>query len=207
MNTMSTKTRKYELKARAESQRETRDRIARVTAELHEEKGVAHTTVAEIARRAGVTRLTVYNHFADLSELLPACAAHYEQLHPTPDFESVLAHGDAAESVRGVLGLVYRWYRETEPMYGKLFSDRASVPELDRFLEQNIDRMLDALGSDLAGAFALRGGRAVRLRALVRLALDFWTWHRLTGDGLDDEAAADVMAAAVASSRAPVAPA
>jgi hypothetical protein len=119
----------------------------------------------------------------------------------------VLAHGDAAERVRGVLGLVYRWYRETEPMYGKLFSDRASVPELDRFLEQNIDRMLDALGSDLAGAFALRGGRAVRLRALVRLALDFWTWRRLTGDGLDDEAAADVMAAAVASSRAPVAPA
>jgi AcrR family transcriptional regulator len=202
MNTMSTKIRKYELKARAESQRETRDRIARVAAELHEEKGVAHTTVAEIARRAGVTRLTVYNHFADLSELLPACAAHYARLHPTPDFESVLAQGDADERVRGVLGLVYRWYRETEPMYGKLFSDRASVPELDRFLEQNIDRMLDGLGSDLAGSFALRGRRAVRRRALIRLALDFWTWRRLAGEGLDDEASADVMAAAVATSAA-----
>jgi AcrR family transcriptional regulator len=200
MNTMSTKIRKYELKARAESQRETRDRIARVAAELHEEKGVAHTTVAEIARRAGVTRLTVYNHFADLSELLPACAAHYARLHPTPDFESVLAQGDADERVRGVLGLVYRWYRETEPMYGKLFSDRASVPELDRFLEQNIDRMLDGLGSDLVGPFALRGRRAVRLRALIRLALDFWTWRRLAGEGLDDAAAADLMAAAVATS-------
>ena len=200
MNTMSTKIRKYELKARAESQRETRDRIARVAAELHEEKGVAHTTVAEIARRAGVTRLTVYNHFADLSELLPACAAHYARLHPTPDFESVLAQGDADERVRGVLGLVYRWYRETEPMYGKLFSDRASVPELDRFLEQNIDRMLDGLGSDLVGPFTLRGRRAVRLRALIRLALDFWTWRRLAGEGLDDAAAADLMAAAVATS-------
>jgi AcrR family transcriptional regulator len=202
MNTMSTKIRKYELKARAESQRETRERIARVAAELHEEKGVAHTTVAEIARRAGVTRLTVYNHFADLSELLPACAAHYARLHPTPDFESVMAQGDAAERVRGVLGLVYRWYRETEPMYGKLFSDRASVPELGQFLEQNIDRLLDGLGSDLAGAFDLRGRRAVPLRALIRLALDFWTWRRLAGEGLDDEAAADVMTAAVATSRA-----
>jgi AcrR family transcriptional regulator len=199
MNTMSTKIRKYELKARAESQRETRDRIARVTAELHEEKGVAHTTVAEIARRAGVTRLTVYNHFADLSELLPACAAHYEQLHPTPDFESVLAQGDADERVRGVLALIYRWYRETEPMYGKLFSDRASVPELDRFLEQNIDRMLDGLGSELAAELVVRGRKAVRLRALIRLALDFWTWRRLAGEGLDDEAAADLMAAAVAT--------
>jgi AcrR family transcriptional regulator len=203
MNTMSTKIRKYELKARAESQRETRDRIARVAAELHEEKGVAHTTVAEIARRAGVTRLTVYNHFTDLSELLPACAAHYEQLHPTPDFGSALAQGDAAERVRGVLGLVYRWYRETEPMYGKLFSDRASVPELDRFLEQNIDRMLDGLGSDLAAPFAVRGRRADRLRALIRLALDFWTWSRLAREGLTDEAAADLMADAVASSRTP----
>ena len=199
MNTMSTKIRKYELKARAESQRETRDRIARVTSELHEEKGVANTTVAEIARRAGVTRLTVYNHFADLSELLPACAAHYEQLHPTPDFDSVLAQGDADERVRGVLGLVYRWYRETEPMYGKLFSDRASVPELDRFLEQNFDRMLSGLADDLAAGFAVRGRRARRLRALIRVALEFWTWRRLAGEGLDDDAAAELMAAAVAT--------
>jgi AcrR family transcriptional regulator len=200
MNTMSTKIRKYELKARAESQRETRDRIARVTSELHEEKGVAQTTVAEIARRAGVTRLTVYNHFADLSELLPACAAHYERLHPTPDFDSVLAQGDADERVRAVLAELYRWYRETEPMYGKLFSDRASVPELDRFLEQNFDRMLGGLADDLAAGFAVRGRRADRRRALIRLALDFWTWRRLAREGLDDEAAADLMAAAVTPS-------
>src|SRR6476620_8075074 len=166
MNTMSTKIRKYELKARAESQRETRERIARASADLHEEKGVAHTTVTEIARRAGVTRLTVYNHFADLSELLPACAAHYQQLHPTPDFGSVLAQGDADERMHSVLGMVYGWYRETEPMYGKLFSDRASVPELDRFLEQNVDRMLDGLADDLAAAFAARGRKAGRRRAL-----------------------------------------
>src|SRR5262245_54445177 len=199
MNTMSTKIRKYELKARAESQRETRDRIAKVTAELHQEKGVAHTTVAEIARRAGVTRLTVYNHFADLSELLPACAAHYEQLHPTPDFHSVLAHADAGERVRGVLDLVYRWYRETEPMYGKLFSDRASVPELDRFLEQNVDRMLDGLADDLVASFVVRRQRVDRLHAVTRLALEFWTWRRLARDGRDDATAADLMAAAVAT--------
>src|SRR5581483_5816217 len=114
MNTVSTRTRKYELKARAESQRETRDRIAQAAAELHEEKGVAHTTVAEVARRAGVTRLTVYNHFPDLSALLPACAAHYEQLHPAPDFGAALAEPDPRERVRGVLGRLYGWYRETE---------------------------------------------------------------------------------------------
>jgi AcrR family transcriptional regulator len=199
MNTMSTQTRKYELKARAESQRETRERIAQATAELHEEKGVAHTTVAEIARRAGVTRLTVYNHFAGLSELLPACAAHYEARHPMPDFGSALGRPDATERVRGVLGALYGWYRETESMYGKLFSDRASVPELDRFLAENVDRMLGDLADDLSSGFALRDGRAERLRALIRLSLDFWTWDRLAREGLDDAAAADLLAGAVSS--------
>src|ERR687884_249977 len=115
MNTVSTETRKYDLKARAESQRETRDRIARAAAELHEEKGVAQTTVAEIARRAGVTRLTVYNHFADLSELIPACSAHYATQHPPPDLDGVLALEDPRERVRAALARMYRWYREVEP--------------------------------------------------------------------------------------------
>ena len=199
INTVSTQTRKYELKARAEGQRETRDRIARAAVELHEEKGVAHTTVAEIARRAGVTRLTVYNHFADLSELLPACSAHYATLHPLPDLEGVFALEDPGERVRAVLSQLYGWYRETEPMFGKLFSDRASVPELDRFMEQDVDRVQAELADGLAAAFAARGRRAERLKALIRLALDFWTWRRLSREGIDDEAAAKLMAAAIAA--------
>jgi len=202
INTVSTQTRKYELKARAESQRETRDRIARAAAELHEEKGVAQTTVAEIARRAEVTRLTVYNHFADLSELIPACSAHYMALHPRPDLDDAFALEDPRERVRTTLARLYGWYREIEPMFGKLFSDRASVPELDRFLELNIDRMQAELADSLASAFPARGRRADRLKALIRLAVEFWTWHRLSRDGLDDEAAADLMAAAVAAQSA-----
>ncbi len=155
--------------------------------------------MAEIARRAGVTRLTVYNHFADLSELIPACSAHYMALHPLPELDGVLALEDPGERVRAVLARLYGWYRETEPMFGKLFSDRASVPELDRFLEQNIDRMQAELADDLAAAFAARGRRAERLSALIRLALDFWTWHRLSREGLDDDAAAELMAAAIAA--------
>ena len=54
MNAMSSQNRKYELKARAEKQAETRLRIVEATAALHEEVGPASTTVAEIARRAGV---------------------------------------------------------------------------------------------------------------------------------------------------------
>jgi AcrR family transcriptional regulator len=202
MNRVSTQTRKYELKARAESQRETRDRIAKAAAELHEEKGVAQTTVAEIARRAGVSRLTVYNHFPDLNALIPACSAHYEAQHPLPDLDGVLALEDPGERVTGALALLYGWYRETEPMFGKLFADRGSVPELDRFMEEYIDRMQAELAGELAAAFPARGRRAERVNALIRLALDFWTWRRLDGAGLADEAAAELMAAAVAAEAA-----
>ena len=199
---MSTQTRKYELKARAESQRETRDRIARAAAELHEEKGVARTTVAEIARRAGVTRLTVYNHFADLSELIPACAAHYMAQHPLTDLGGVLALADRDERARVALARMYAWYRETEPMFGKLFSDRSTVPELDRFMEQNLDRVLAELADGVAAPSAARGRPAQQRDALIRLALDFWTWRRLSREGLDDEAAAELMAAAIAAQHA-----
>src|SRR5919201_215451 len=94
---MSTQKRKYELKSRAESQQATRDRIAAAAAALHEEVGIAKTTVADIARRAGVQRLTVYNHFPDLAALLPACSAHWLAEHPPPDMESVSALEDPAQ--------------------------------------------------------------------------------------------------------------
>jgi AcrR family transcriptional regulator len=197
MNAMSTQTRKYELRARAESQRETRERIAKAAAELHEEIGVAHTSVAEIARRAGVQRLTVYNHFADLSELLPACSAHYATEHPPPDLGAAFALEDPAGRVRAVLGGMYGWYRETEPMLGKLYGDRASVPALDEFMRANSDRAIAELAGALATGFGARGRRAARLRALVALALDFGTWRRLSGEGLDDSAAAELMSEAV----------
>jgi AcrR family transcriptional regulator len=192
MNTMSSEKRKYELKARADAQRETRDRIAKVTAELHEELGVANTTVSEIARRADVTRLTVYNHFPDLDSLLPACAAHYGELHPFPDLASQLEIGDTRERAKACLALLYDWYRETEPMFGKLFSDRATVPELDRFLAENIDRDL----AELAHALT-RGERAKNARVIARVAVDFWTWRRLSLEGLSDAQAAKLMAAAI----------
>ena len=84
MNAMYNERRKYELKARAAAQRQTRERIVHATMELHREVGPARTTVAEIARRAGVQRLTVYNHFPDEAELFGACQARWLGLTPFP---------------------------------------------------------------------------------------------------------------------------
>jgi AcrR family transcriptional regulator len=193
---MSSETRKYELKARAESQRETRDRIARAAADLHVELGPARTTVAEIARRAGVTRLTVYNHFADLEALLPACSAHYATLHPVPDLADALAVEDDQERVAAALTLWYAWYRETADLWRKVLSDRVALPELDRFLETGIDQLQRELVDSLATRLD-PGGDVPERRALLGLAVDFWAWQRLSDGGLTDDQAARLMASAV----------
>jgi AcrR family transcriptional regulator len=196
VNVVSTQKRKYELKARAESQQATRDRIAAAAAELHQEVGVAKTTVADIARRAGVQRLTVYNHFADLDALLPACTAHYLSEHPRPDLALAFAAPTPAERVRLALSALYRWYRENAVMQRRVHGERASVPELDAWLARSSDVALAELADGLAA-----GIDRPEARSLARLALDFWTWQRLDREGLDDDAAAGLMAAVVAGTR------
>lgn len=198
---MSSEKRRYELKARADSQRRTRERIVQATMELHEEVGPAQTTIAEIARRAEVQRLTVYNHFPDEQELFGACQAHWLSLNPLPDLTAALALPDPVERVHAVLRGYYGWYRDTESMSENVQRDRGVVPPLNEVLGQTADAGLSRLADALAAGFRDRGRVAGRRRALIAVALDFWTWRRLDREGLDDAGAAAVMAQAVA--RAP----
>jgi AcrR family transcriptional regulator len=192
--------RKYELKERAEAQERTRRAIAKAAAELHESVGPAATTVAEIARRAGVSRLTVYKHYPDDASLYEACSAHYRSEHPLPDFEPGLSVEDPVDRVRAVLRLVYgEIYRENRRMIRNLSRDRGSDPALDALMKRTRDALLDGLAEALSDGFDQAEGARGQLRAMMRLALDFWTWERLTGDGLDDEAAAELMTDAVAA--------
>jgi AcrR family transcriptional regulator len=190
---MATQKRRYELKARAEAQQETRARIAAAAAALHGEVGVAKTTVADIARRAGVQRLTVYNHFPDLHALLPACTEHWLTEHPQPDLEPAFALEDPAQRLQAVLTSLYGWYRETAPMQRRVLGERATVPELDAWMARSSDPMLAELATGLSAGFDRPDAHA-----LVALALDFWTWQRLDGAGLDDRAAAELMTGVVA---------
>jgi AcrR family transcriptional regulator len=167
--------RKYELKARAEKQEETRRRITEATVALHQQVGPAKTTVAEVARRAGVTRLTVYNNFPEERELFAACQGHWMELHPPPRY-------DPSEGAEAVLRSLYGWYRETAGMAENVRRDRATVPALDALMSDTADVQLAAL------AEALGGG------PLIALALEFWTWRRLAAEGLDDDEAAALMA-------------
>jgi AcrR family transcriptional regulator len=200
MSTQNTKNRNYELKARAESQERTRQRIAKAAAELHGEVGPAETTVAEIARRAGVSRLTVYKHFPDTAALYPACSAHYLAEHPLPDFAAALEPDDPAERVRSLLKTVYAgWYRKQRKMMRNLQRDRRLDPALEDFMRANSDAALSGLADAVTTGFQRDANRAGRVRSMVLVALDFWTWERLTREGMDDEDAAELMTEAIVS--------
>ncbi len=55
-------------------------RLAQAAMELYVERGFEQTTVAEIARRAGLTERTFFRHFADKREVLFAGSASLERL-------------------------------------------------------------------------------------------------------------------------------
>jgi AcrR family transcriptional regulator len=197
MNAMSSQNRKYELRARAEKQAETRRRIVEATAALHEEVGPARTTVAEIARRAGVQRLTVYNNFPNEAELFDACGQHSMAKNPPPDPSAALAIGDPAERLHAALQPLYVWYRKNARSTENLQRDRLVMPALDAVMRIRMDQSLGNLANNLAAGFAPAARSAKGLRAAVALALDFWTWRRLAGEGMSDDDAAALMESAV----------
>jgi AcrR family transcriptional regulator len=200
MNTMASQRRTYTLKARADRQADTRRRIVEATAGLHVEVGPARTTVAEIARRARVQRLTVYNHFPDERELLAACGDYWLAKHPPPDPSAVLAIEDPAERLRAVLRPLYRWYRKTAQANANMQRDRLVMPALDAVMRIRMDQQFNSLADALAPGFVPGVHSAKGLRAAIALALDFWAWRRLSQEALSDDAAADLMVDSVKAS-------
>ena len=170
--------RKYELKKRAERQEETRRRIVEATVALHLEKGPAATKISEIARRAGVQRVTVYNHFPYETSLLAACSSHWRALHPAPDPAQWAATADPAERLRLGLRELYAWYRETEPMTANVLRDAELLPALRSIIESGLGAYLAGVRESLIAPLAT-GRRRARVQAAGRVATDFHTWRSL----------------------------
>jgi AcrR family transcriptional regulator len=199
---MSTEKRQYRLKARADQQQATRLRIIQATAALHDEVGPARTTVSEIARRAGVQRLTIYNNFPDEADLFAACGAHWMAEHPLPNMSAAFTEVDSVERLRQILTGLYGWYRDTKRSNEHLQRDRLLMPALDAVMSIRMDQQMTYLADQLAAGFQ-DARDPVEVRAAVALALDFWTWRRLSHEGMTDAGAAGVMANAVRAAAAP----
>jgi AcrR family transcriptional regulator len=194
MTTPRTK-RRYVLKERARRRDDTRRRIVESTVALHQEVGPAATHVSEIARRAGVQRVTVYNHFKDDESLFAACSAHWIGIHPAPDQEAWRTTADAADRLRMALRKLYAWYRETVPMTSNVLRDAETLPALRRVIESGLLPYLERVAVVLTEPYNARGKRRERVEAAARAAVDFHFWRAL--ESLGDDAAAELGAGLV----------
>jgi AcrR family transcriptional regulator len=195
---MSDRKRKYEKKARAEAEAQTRQRITESAVELHGTLGPANTSMSAVAEAAGVRRSTLYRHFPDERTLFGACSAHWGERNPPPEISGWAEIQDPDERLRLALDELYAYYRRTGEMIDKLLRDEQSVPVVAELFGPFHEFLANA-ADILARGRGLRGNAAKRTRAAIGHALAFRTWQDLTGaQGLDDRAAVALMSALVA---------
>jgi AcrR family transcriptional regulator len=187
----------YTMRARQDSVTETRLRITEAVMALHERVGPRHTTVSAVAAEAGVTRLTVYRHFADDAALVAACSQHWAMLHPRPDVDAWRTISDATQRLRTGLSETYRWAETAAPMMTMINRDLDVMPPFVReFLATDHDRRVLAL----VEPFRARAAARQRIGTVVGHALEITTWESLCRRGhLSEHQAVEVMQAAVAA--------
>ena len=191
---------KYKLKRRAERQEETRLRIARAAAELHETVGPSKTTMSALAEEAGVSRPTVYSHFPDELSLFKACSSLDLSENPPPDPDPWAKIADPEERLRSALTEVYAYYLRRERIMYNVLRDaqgdaevNANVREVLKPLFAHWERMKEIL----ATAWEVSEERPQQqqlLRGAIGVALDFQTWRTMVREqGLTDEQAIELM--------------
>lgn len=185
-------TRPYRQKRRAEQQADTRRRIVEATIDLHSSVGPAQTTVSMVAERAGVQRHTVYAHFPDEFGLFLACSALAEERDPLPDGAPWASIGDRRERLRTGLRAIYGWYGRNAGLAACVWRD-AEVHKIT----QDIVRLRYAPSAKVHRQ-VLGAQLTMRQRALLEVALSYYTWRTLVRDaGLSAEVAVETMVATV----------
>ncbi len=193
----STERRAYRKTKRAKDEQRTRARIVDAAEALHGTVGPAHASVSAIAKRAGVTRATLYRHFPDAESLFIACAGQWMSRQRPPDPDAWTAHDDPLARMREGLADIYRYYREGEQMITLIHRDAEAVPTkvaANRISAER--RWLEAL----LQPFPRRRDR--RLRAAAAHAMAFSTWRSLcVAEGLTNGSAVDLMVGMVTIAR------
>lgn len=185
-------TRTYTLKKRAESQGETRRRIVEAAVELHGSVGPAQTTFSMVAEGAGVQRHTLYAHFPDERSLLMACSGLVHERDPAPSAEPWRSIVDRSERLRTGLTAIYAWYERHAALMSCVLRDaehHALVREISQL----------RFGPSRAAYNEILGAKLnAKQRAMLQLALSFFTWRALVNEGgLKQKAAVALMAHAI----------
>src|SRR5688572_7325097 len=131
------------MQRRAELVGETRQRITEAAVRLHTSVGPSATSMAAVAEEAGVTRLTLYRHFASRDDLSAACMSHWRTAHRPPDPEAWQSVTPFEKRVELAVDEVYAWYDANGDDLYPIYRDVAFTPDSTiRARQANTDRMV-----------------------------------------------------------------
>jgi AcrR family transcriptional regulator len=153
-----------------------RGRLERAALELYVEHGFDRTTVAEIAKAAGLTERTFYRHYADKREVLfgdgitlPALLA-----------DAVTKAPEATPPIEAIAGALAAWGAVFEERRDSVLRRQAVIAANPELRERELIK-LATLASAMAGALRGRGTRepAASLAAeagvaVFRIAFERW---------------------------------
>jgi AcrR family transcriptional regulator len=156
----------------------TRQRILDVALELFAERGYAGTSVADIAKRLGITKAALYYHFAAKSDILEALVTA-----PLAGFTGLVATSagrPAAELLAGIVDATADLYAVS-----RLLGDDPSVRAALRGREgARTTEVNDALTAALGGSVRAHAAYAVVKNGTLALMAE--TGARPTGDQRDE---------------------
>lgn len=180
--------RRYVMDNRARTAEETRRRIIEATYALHRERGIADTTMKDIAERADVGLGTVYHHFPTYNDAVQACGALVLSVSAPPDPKIFDGAKSLDERIARLAQELFAFY-ERCPAMGKARADQHKFPALQEWMSQ-----WSAEFAALVNA-ALRSAPGGSAHAPVLTALlDFDVHARLIAAGFSTADAARLMA-------------
>lgn len=184
--------RTYTLKRRAEQQADTKRRIAEAALELHGSVGPASTSLSMVAERAGVQRHTLYAHFPDERSLFFACSGLLAERDPLPDAGPWRAIVDRGERLSAGLDAIYGWYERNAELTACVLRDAEHHAMTKEIVASRIEPVMMTYGEVLGAKLT------AKQRAMLRLALSFFTWRTLVREsGLKRSAAVGAMIEAI----------
>lgn len=186
--------RRYRKTERARLEEDTRRRITEAAVELHGTVGPANASITDVATLAGVTRMTVYNHFPTEIDLFVACSTHWAAANPFPDPSRWKEVEDPSERLVIALTELYDWYRAKQGMLGNIFRDTPALPSLAAVMEDLWSTYVDEVLRVLAYGRKVRGAEARDLKTTLKIVVDFGTWRLLSESGVGQKRAAELAA-------------
>ena len=133
--------RTYVSSVRAAAAAETRDRVIEAAARcLREDAGIASFSLDNVAKAAGVTRLTVYNQFGSRSALLEAVFDERAARGGLHRIAGAMAASDPHAGLLQVIAIFCDFWSYDPRALGRLHAAGASDPEFDASVRERNER-------------------------------------------------------------------